>query len=187
MLPDTHVPMPQIDRCPSCSGATRPGAPWCTQCWTDLRPARPEPERSAADLLGPAVAGPGGGDAVVAADLDALPVGRHARHAAPAGPSAEASDVLVAEPASAAAADAEAAAVTWPCTRCGVANRIDATACACCGAGFLDDLRSADGPSLVLPVVGDVGRLSKGQRYGVAGVLVFLVLLVVALLGVLTG
>lgn len=33
---------PVTDRCPHCAGAVRPGAPWCTQCWTDLRPA-PEP------------------------------------------------------------------------------------------------------------------------------------------------
>jgi hypothetical protein len=27
-------------RCPHCRGAVRPDAPWCTQCWADLR-ARP--------------------------------------------------------------------------------------------------------------------------------------------------
>lgn len=29
-------------RCPGCGGAVPPDAPWCTQCWRDLRPA-PEP------------------------------------------------------------------------------------------------------------------------------------------------
>jgi hypothetical protein len=36
--PDT-APGPGIEHCPHCRGAVRPGAPWCTQCWTDLRPA----------------------------------------------------------------------------------------------------------------------------------------------------
>jgi hypothetical protein len=27
-------------RCPGCAAAVRPGAPWCTQCFTDLTPAR---------------------------------------------------------------------------------------------------------------------------------------------------
>jgi hypothetical protein len=27
-----------LTSCPQCRGAVRAGAPWCTQCWTDLRP-----------------------------------------------------------------------------------------------------------------------------------------------------
>jgi len=40
-----HTPTVQTDRCPQCRGLVRPDAAWCTQCWTDLRPApAPEPE-----------------------------------------------------------------------------------------------------------------------------------------------
>lgn len=53
MAPDTHAPVagPVLEHCPQCRGAVRPGAPWCTQCWTDLRPApvaarEPEPQPS---------------------------------------------------------------------------------------------------------------------------------------------
>ena len=43
MGPDTHAPASPVDvRCPHCRGAVRPEAPWCTQCWADLRPP-PEP------------------------------------------------------------------------------------------------------------------------------------------------
>ncbi len=32
-----------LTACPACGAALRPGAPWCTLCYADLRPA-PEPE-----------------------------------------------------------------------------------------------------------------------------------------------
>ena len=66
-------------------------------------------------------------------------------------------------------------------------NALAADACVACGAGFLAALRLADGPVLELPVVGDLGRLSRGQRLGAAAGLVSVLLLLVALLGVLTG
>lgn len=37
-------------RCPCCAALVRPGAPWCTLCYADLRPA-PEPEREPASEL----------------------------------------------------------------------------------------------------------------------------------------
>lgn len=45
---DTRAPGAVLEQCPHCRGAVRPGAPWCTQCWADLRPAPPEPEPAAA-------------------------------------------------------------------------------------------------------------------------------------------
>ena len=166
MLPDPHVPTPQIDRCPQCSGAVRPGAPWCTQCWTDLRPPAPAEPEPAPDVVPPA------------------------RHARPGQPTAEApletlaAETLVAERPT---VEDDAAQVTWPCSRCGASTPIELTVCAGCGAGFLDDLRGADGPKLVLPVVGDVNALGKGQRYALAGGVVVVLLLLVALLGVMTS
>ncbi|MFP5219090.1 MAG: hypothetical protein ACLGIG_05045 [Actinomycetes bacterium] len=68
MAPDTHASLPgfaaspddsaMTDRCPQCRGLVRPDAPWCTQCWTDLRPAPPEPraaEPPAEPVAAPAV------------------------------------------------------------------------------------------------------------------------------------
>lgn len=60
MGPETHAargeagtgpgPVPAAAaRCPHCAGAVRPTAPWCTQCWADLRPApvpAPQPATS---------------------------------------------------------------------------------------------------------------------------------------------
>lgn len=38
-----------LTACPACGAALRPGAPWCTLCYADLRPA-PEPEPVPAPL-----------------------------------------------------------------------------------------------------------------------------------------
>ena len=39
----TRAPGAVLEQCPHCRGAVKPDAPWCTQCWTDLRPAPPPP------------------------------------------------------------------------------------------------------------------------------------------------
>ncbi len=80
---------------------------------------------------------------------------------------------------------ATADVATWPCATCGAANGLDRSACDGCGAGFLAGLRSADEPLLVLPVVGDLGALSRGQRLALAAGVVLAVVLVTALLGFL--
>jgi hypothetical protein len=71
VAPDAHTRTaasaggPELAHCPHCRGAVRPDAPWCTQCWADLR-AAPEPEsalvaRHAAPdpALPPSADGPG--------------------------------------------------------------------------------------------------------------------------------
>lgn len=73
----------------------------------------------------------------------------------------------------------------WPCATCGAANDLTHSACAGCGAGFLAGLREAEGPLLELPVVGDLGALSRAQRLGLAAGVVLAVIALVALLGVL--
>lgn len=55
------------DRCPQCRGLVRPDAPWCTQCWTDLRPAPPVPRVVDLPVGPPAAAGPASGPADVVA------------------------------------------------------------------------------------------------------------------------
>lgn len=51
------APGATVARCPSCAAAVRPDAPWCTQCWLDLRAPAPRPDPPAAVAV-PAVAVP---------------------------------------------------------------------------------------------------------------------------------
>jgi hypothetical protein len=129
-------------RCPHCRASVRPGAPWCTLCHADLRPA-PEPAQEPAPET-------------VAPVTPAVP-----RQQEPTG-------------------DA-----TWPCTTCGARNDLAANACSACGAGFLAGLRDSEGPLLELPGVGDLTRMSRGQRMLVAFGVVLAVVALVALLGLL--
>lgn len=75
----------------------------------------------------------------------------------------------------------------WPCSGCGAVNAVELDACAACGLGFLSGLRKTEPPLLVLPVVGDLARLSRAQRLGVAGAVILLVVLLTALAGLLPG
>lgn len=130
------------DRCPQCRGLVRPDAPWCTQCWTDLRPA-PEPV-----------------PAPVAEPVAAAPAPALARAPQPGG---------------------------WPCSGCGAANPVELDACAACGLGFLSGLTKTEPPLLVLPGIGDLTKLSRAQRLGVAGLVVLVVVVLTALVGLLFG
>ena len=76
---------------------------------------------------------------------------------------------------------------TWPCAICGARNPLAVNACGACGAGFLAGLREAEGPLLELPGVGDLTRLSRGQRMGLAFGVVLAVVALTALLGLLLG
>ncbi len=95
------------------------------------------------------------------------------------------SDMLPVQPvADAAPAPAVASAeVTWPCTTCGVANPLSSMTCAACGAGFLAAARTDT--TLVLPLVGDLGAMSRGKRLAVAGGFLAAVLVPLALLTLL--
>lgn len=147
-------------RCPSCAASLRPGAPWCTLCYADLRPApAPTPDPVPEPVL---AVPPSASYGVPAADPLSAPL------AGPAGPTAGPDP-------------------TWPCTTCGAANPLTLSACAGCGAGFLAGLRDTDGPLLELPVVGDLGALSRGQRLGLAAGVVLAVVALVALLGLLSS
>ena len=68
---------------------------------------------------------------------------------------------------------------------CGAANALTDSVCAACGAGFLAGLRGAEGPLLELPVVGDLGAMSRAQRLGLAAGVVLAVIALVAMLEVL--
>jgi hypothetical protein len=140
-------------RCPHCSASVRPGAPWCTLCHADLRPA-PAPAP--------------------------VPVPQPVAVVAPPPP---AYDPLTAPPATLGLP--HRTEPTWPCSTCGATNVLAADACAACGAGFLSGLREAEGPLLELPGVGDLTRMSRGQRMLVAFGVVLAVIALVALLGLL--
>jgi hypothetical protein len=75
----------------------------------------------------------------------------------------------------------------WPCSNCGAVNGVELDACAACGSGFLSGLKRDEPPLLVLPGVGDLARLSRGQRLGLAMGVVLLFVLLVAVLGLLVG
>lgn len=75
----------------------------------------------------------------------------------------------------------------WPCSGCGETNAVELTSCAACGTGFLAGLHQDSGPVLALPVVGDLALLSRAQRLGLAGGVVLLAMVLITLLGLLTG
>jgi hypothetical protein len=149
--------LPGHDRCPQCGAAIRPGAPFCTLCHADLRP-KPEPE----PLPLPA--------------LDVDP---------PAAPAYTPSVVAGPDPLTAPLdpETGEIAGPTWPCHSCGTRNRIERDTCSGCGSPFLSGLREQEGPLLELPVVGDITRLGRGQRFALAGGVVLFVILLTLLVG----
>ena len=144
-------------RCPHCRASVRPGAPWCTLCHADLRPA-PEP---------------------VAEPVAAAP--------APLAPVVRALDPLTAPAPALGLPPKPGDEPTWPCATCGAANPIAANACTSCGAGFLAGLRESEAPLLELPGVGDLTKMSRGQRLGIAFGVVLAFVALTALLGLIFG
>lgn len=105
------------ERCPSCGGAVRAGDPWCTLCWTDLRPKPAPPPAPVPRPAVPAVAVPVAVPASGGVDPLTAPLA-----------------VLLGSPV---AADPGAPSnVTWPCVECGEPNALDLDACAVCTAPF---------------------------------------------------
>lgn len=162
--------MPRATACPSCGAAARPDAQWCGQCYADFRPAPVPAPPVSAPITTPAVASYGApaGDPLTGPLLDLLPD----------------VPVLAAVPAAPAAPVPTAGEATWPCTTCGASNLLSESLCGACGAPFLAQVRGS-GPSLVLPLVGDLFALSRGQRLGVAAAVVLAVVLPLALLTLL--
>jgi hypothetical protein len=154
--------LPGLDRCPKCSAAVKPGDPWCTLCYADLRPpAPPPPAPVAADPLTDPLTDP------------------------PPPPALVPSVVRGPDPLTAPLAALDGP--TWPCATCGATNRIDRDTCVGCGSPFLSALRDAEGPLLELPVVGDITRLGRGQRVALAGGVVLVVVVLTLLIGLVFG
>lgn len=162
-------------RCPACSAALRPGAPWCTLCYADLRAPEPEPEPPTP----PSATGGHAGqshrfDPLTAPVQDLGIPGRHATVGSVDTATSEADQDGPQTP-------------TWPCTACEQPNPLSAAACATCGTDFLASLREAEEPLLRLPLVGDIGRFSRTQRLGLAALVVLTLIVLTAVLGLLTN
>lgn len=134
---DLLVPAAEM-RCGGCAAALRPGAPWCTLCYADLRPAEPASEPAIETATQPA------------------PLARQR-------------------------------STRWPCTACGAENPFSVSACAACGAGFLAGLRESEGPLLELPGVGDLSRLSRGQRLALAAGVALVISTLTAILSLISS
>jgi hypothetical protein len=174
-------------RCRACGAAVPEEAQWCSLCFADLREPAPVRERVSVPAAHSAEqdaysvdqtrAAPVAAPRPAASLLDVPP--RHAA-AAPDEAAAEAG------PGGAAAEEATEAAeeAKWPCLRCGEQVPISLDACHSCGAGFLAG--STTSPSAHLPIVGDVGRLSRNQRVGLGfgvSIVVMIILILLATIG----
>jgi hypothetical protein len=161
---------PSSTACPSCGAALRPAAPWCTLCYADLRPKPvpvdpPAPPVSATPPVTASYGVPAG-DPLTQPLVELLPAVVGPSEQEPEGP-------------------AVVGGATWPCTVCDAPNEIEQSICSACGQPFLASIRVGDKPVLVLPIIGDLGAMSRAQRAGVAVGLVALVLVPLALITLL--
>jgi hypothetical protein len=169
-------------RCRACGAAVPAEAQWCSLCFADLREPAPVRERVSV----PAAASEGEiaetNSAAAAPLADVRPdpktlldVPRRTPAPDPAG-----------EPDSAAADETDKVEeAKWPCLRCGEQVPISLDACTACCAGFLAGSTTA--PSVRLPVVGDIGRLSRSQRLTVGLIISLCVMIVLILLATIGG
>ena len=142
------------DRCPSCRGAVRAGDPWCTLCWTDLRPKpEPVPVPAPEPVVAAAVQTPVAVGAGPVVDPLTAPLG-----------------ALLGQPlpGHAAAPGASVPVVTWPCVECDAKNAIDQNTCSVCTAPFGGRITRLDDPK---------GVRRRYMVIGLGAVCVFLMLL----------
>jgi hypothetical protein len=159
--------IPGVDRCPKCGAAVRYGDPWCTLCYTDLRPSAP-----------PAPPAP---------SVPAVPPLPSAPPVPPGVPPEAIAPVVGAssEPLPPASGGEPVAGPSWPCTTCGAVNPMASDVCAACGMPFLSGLRGQEAPLLELPGVGDITRLARGQRLALAGGVVLAFVLLTVIVGLI--
>lgn len=157
---------PRTTACPKCGAAVRPDADWCGQCYESLRPVPAAPDVAAAPAV---AASPAVQDPLTSPLLSFLP---------------EVVAPTAAVPAAVTAAElprpAAGSTATWPCTQCQTVNALEASVCTACGSSFLAAVREDNKPLLVLPVVGDLGALSRPQRLLLALAAVAMLLLPLA-------
>jgi hypothetical protein len=170
-------------RCRACGAAVPSEAQWCSLCFADLRepapireqvsvPTAPEPEAAPAAAVAAPLGGRPSPDALLGLPE---PVTTAATGDAVAAEGAEPSALQ----------PPERAAVTWPCGRCGEQVEMALDACPTCGAGFLEGATGA--VSVHLPVVGDMGKMSRSGRLMVGTVISIIVMIVLVLLATISG
>jgi hypothetical protein len=153
---------PTTDRCPKCGAAVRFGDPWCTLCFADLRPPAPAPQPESQPASQPVADPPAYSPGLAVRVPDPLTAPLDAVTSPTTGPS-------------------------WPCSACGTVNPMAGDTCSACGRHFLAGLREDQAPLLELPVIGDITRLGRGQRFAIAFGAVFVVLVLTLLLGLIFG
>jgi len=170
-------------RCPHCGALLRAGSPWCSLCFTDLRPA-PEPEAvpevvpeavPAPEPVGsrePSYAGAGVRSAGLAEGFDPLTA---PLSVVEAGGRVDGAGV---EQAAESAAD-DAKPAGWPCPRCDEIVSFDETACPKCGTAFL---AGATGQPDLLERIGKQGIPATTQAAIIAGGSLGLILLIVGVM-----
>jgi hypothetical protein len=153
--------LPDTGRCPKCGAAVRIGDPWCTLCYADLRPPAPDPVPEPA--LPPEAA------------VDEAPAYRPLPVSGP-DPLTAPLDVVT----------SPVSGPSWPCPACGTVNPMADDVCSTCGRHFLAGARD-DSPLLELPVIGDITKLSRGHRVGIAIGAVLAIVILTVLLGLIFG
>jgi hypothetical protein len=143
-------------RCPHCAALLRAGSPWCTLCFTDLRPA---PEPVAVTTREPSYAG--------------APARSGGSPSEPFDPLTAPLSVVEAGGVDVGPVDAEASAPTeetkptgWPCPRCDEIVPFDEAACPKCGMAFLE---GATGQPDLLERIGSRGISTSTQVMIIAG------------------
>jgi hypothetical protein len=171
-------------RCPACGAATPETVPWCSLCYADLRPvpaaAVPAPRHVATEDNPTAVTGrledP-------AADPLTAPISTLLE--LPTVPTVPIEAVEAAGEQLPGVVEPVLDAATWPCSRCGAHVPLALDACDECGAGFLAG--AIPPPTMSVPIVGDVSRLSKAQRFGLAAGLAAGIIVVFLALATVVG
>jgi hypothetical protein len=144
------------ERCPTCASAVHPGAQWCTLCFADLRPPKPEAQ--------PALPEP----------VSAL---------SPLAAAAGAAEYRPAATGGLAAGETAPVAPSWPCLRCGESVDIALSACPACGAGFLE-AGFGSGSHRVGGRIGTPGKQTQlGIMIGGAGLVCIVILVVLFIAG----
>ena len=198
-----------VRRCPRCAGAVRDAAPWCTQCYLPLdasRPAGRGAPHGVSEASPPAVDSPSQQyDAPLPPDSsgrlrvdsspehdspwqrydDPLPPDSSGRPRVDSSPEHDSprQQQAVVEPSPAAVPRGDRG---WPCTACGHDNRWEDPGCADCGQPFLSGL-TGQTPGLVLPGVGELSRLRRGQRVAVAAGVLLVGVVLLLLLSTVAG